>query len=92
MPGGEYRDGKVVVDKSTVPVGTAVKVRGVTRDSRQGDVRLTELFEAMGCKVFQEKDGLVERSKGSGVYVKNDHKEDIQIEESDKASKPNISF
>ena len=39
--------------------GTAVKVRGVTRDSRQGDVRLTELFEAMGCKVFQEKDGLV---------------------------------
>jgi len=36
-----------------------VKVRNISRDSRQGDVRLTELFEAMGCKVIQEKDGVV---------------------------------
>jgi len=38
--------------------GGTVKVRGITKDSRQGDVRLTELFEAMGCKVIHEKDGL----------------------------------
>lgn len=35
-----------------------VKVRGITKASRQGDVRLTEIFEQMGCKVFEEKDGL----------------------------------
>ncbi|QTA87087.1 3-phosphoshikimate 1-carboxyvinyltransferase [Desulfonema magnum] len=39
--------------------GGTVKVRGISRDSRQGDVRLTEVFETMGCKVVQEKDGLV---------------------------------
>lgn len=39
--------------------GGSVKVRGITKASRQGDVRLTELFEAMGCKVFQEQDGLL---------------------------------
>ncbi|MCP4104377.1 MAG: 3-phosphoshikimate 1-carboxyvinyltransferase [Desulfobacteraceae bacterium] len=39
--------------------GSSVKVKGITKDSQQGDVRLTELFEQMGCKVFQDTDGLV---------------------------------
>ncbi|MDM8552888.1 3-phosphoshikimate 1-carboxyvinyltransferase, partial [Desulfobacterales bacterium HSG2] len=39
--------------------GGSVKVRGITKESRQGDVRLTELFEAMGCRVSQEQDGLL---------------------------------
>jgi 3-phosphoshikimate 1-carboxyvinyltransferase len=38
--------------------GAAVKVRGVQKDSFQGDVRFTELLAAMGCKVFEEKDGI----------------------------------
>ena len=38
--------------------GGTVKVNGVTKQSRQGDVRLTELFEAMGCKVVQESNGI----------------------------------
>ncbi len=42
---------------AAVTQGT-VKVRDITKSSRQGDVRLTELFEAMGCKIVQEKDGL----------------------------------
>ncbi len=38
--------------------GGTVKVKGITKDSRQGDIRLTELFEKMGCKIFQDGDGL----------------------------------
>ncbi len=43
--------------------GGVVKVRGIRKDSSQGDVRLTELFEAMGCKVFQDEEGLVVSGK-----------------------------
>lgn len=39
--------------------GGRVKVRGITKASRQGDVRFTELLEAMGCKLIEEKDGIV---------------------------------
>jgi 3-phosphoshikimate 1-carboxyvinyltransferase len=38
--------------------GGSVKVKGISNDSHQGDIRLTELFEAMGCRVQQETDGL----------------------------------
>jgi 3-phosphoshikimate 1-carboxyvinyltransferase len=38
--------------------GSRIKVKGITKQSRQGDVRLTELLEAMGCKIFHEKDGI----------------------------------
>lgn len=38
--------------------GGTVRVRGITKNSRQGDVRLTELFEEMGCSVREEKDGI----------------------------------
>jgi len=38
--------------------GTGVKVQGITLDSLQGDIRLLRLFEAMGCRIQQEEDGL----------------------------------
>jgi 3-phosphoshikimate 1-carboxyvinyltransferase len=38
--------------------GTGVKVQGITLNSLQGDIRLLRLFEAMGCRVQQEEDGL----------------------------------
>jgi 3-phosphoshikimate 1-carboxyvinyltransferase len=38
--------------------GGTVKVRGIDRDSRQGDIRLLEIFERMGCRIAVEPDGL----------------------------------
>lgn len=38
--------------------GGTVKVKGLSKQSRQGDVRLTELFEAMGCKVAEDSGGI----------------------------------
>ena len=35
-----------------------IKVCGITRESKQGDVRLAALFEQMGCKVSYEPDGI----------------------------------
>lgn len=39
--------------------GSRIKVKGITKASRQGDVHFTEILEAMGCKIFHEKDGIV---------------------------------
>jgi 3-phosphoshikimate 1-carboxyvinyltransferase len=39
--------------------GTAIKVIGVTADSRQGDVNFATLLAAMGCEVVAEPDGIV---------------------------------
>jgi 3-phosphoshikimate 1-carboxyvinyltransferase len=38
--------------------GTEVKVRGISTDSRQGDVNFAKLLETMGCKIKNEPDGL----------------------------------
>lgn len=38
--------------------GTAVKVKGVTADSRQGDVNFANLLAAMGCDIIKEPDGI----------------------------------
>ncbi|HUV50191.1 MAG TPA: 3-phosphoshikimate 1-carboxyvinyltransferase [Anaerolineae bacterium] len=38
--------------------GSRIKVKGITKMSRQGDVRFTEVLEAMGCRIFHEKDGI----------------------------------
>jgi len=35
-----------------------IKVMGIGRDSKQGDVRLAALLEKMGCRVFYESDGI----------------------------------
>jgi 3-phosphoshikimate 1-carboxyvinyltransferase len=39
--------------------GASVKVTGTTKRSRQGDVRFVEVLEAMGCRVFEESDGIL---------------------------------
>jgi 3-phosphoshikimate 1-carboxyvinyltransferase len=38
--------------------GGTVKVRGISRESRQGDIRLVEIFERMGCRIAVESEGL----------------------------------
>ena len=38
--------------------GACIKVKGITKDSHQGDVHFTGLLEEMGCKVLHEKDGI----------------------------------
>ncbi len=38
--------------------GGSVRVKGITKDSHQGDVRFTKLLETMGCRVSHEKDGI----------------------------------
>ncbi len=38
--------------------GAEIKVRGITKESRQGDLNFTELLEKMGCEIVFEKDGI----------------------------------
>ena len=38
--------------------GTEVKVKGVTADSRQGDVNFANLLASMGCEIVTEPDGI----------------------------------
>ena len=38
--------------------GSKIKVKGTTHKTQQGDVRLTRLFENMGCKINHEPDGI----------------------------------
>jgi 3-phosphoshikimate 1-carboxyvinyltransferase len=38
--------------------GSKIKVKGTSHKTRQGDVRLTQLFENMGCKINHETDGI----------------------------------
>jgi len=38
--------------------GTRIKVKGVTEDSRQGDVNFAQLLANMGCEVKRERDGI----------------------------------
>ena len=44
--------------------GTAVKVAGMSRQSRQGDVRFVDLLESMGCRVRHEPDGITVARSG----------------------------
>ena len=38
--------------------GTEIKVKGVTEDSRQGDVNFAKLLATMGCKIDSKPDGI----------------------------------
>lgn len=38
--------------------GAAVKVKGTTKQSRQGDVRFADVLAAMGCRVAEDPDGI----------------------------------
>jgi len=69
VPGGQtYRAGSYVVEPdcsqagyfwaAAAVTGAGIKVRGTTRNSRQGDVRFVEVLEAMGCQISHEKDGI----------------------------------
>ena len=69
IPGGQaYRAGDYTVEAdgsqagyfwgAAAITGTRVKVKGVTRASRQGDVALAGIFERMGCRVDHEPDGI----------------------------------
>ncbi|MEE4358239.1 MAG: 3-phosphoshikimate 1-carboxyvinyltransferase [Desulfococcaceae bacterium] len=69
VPGKQsYRSGSFTVEgdasnasyfwAAAAVTGGKVKVRGINGDSRQGDVRLTECFEQMGCRIIREKDGI----------------------------------
>lgn len=63
-----YRKGSYIVEPdasqagyfwaAAAVTGAGVKVKGITKNSLQGDVRFTELLEAMGCKVLHEDDGI----------------------------------
>ncbi len=69
VPGNQvYRSGSFTVEgdgsnasyfwAAAAVGGGTVKVRGINGDSRQGDVRLCECFEQMGCQVIRETDGI----------------------------------
>ncbi len=69
VPGGRvYRHGRYVVEPdcsqagyfwaAAAIAGASVKVGGITRDTRQGDVRFVEILEQMGCRVARESDGI----------------------------------
>jgi 3-phosphoshikimate 1-carboxyvinyltransferase len=38
--------------------GSYVKVKGINKHSRQGDVRFVDVLEKMGCDIVHEKDGI----------------------------------
>ncbi|MCJ7773820.1 MAG: 3-phosphoshikimate 1-carboxyvinyltransferase [Desulfobacterales bacterium] len=38
--------------------GAGVKVKGVTKNTRQGDLRFTEVLEKMGCEIIHDHDGI----------------------------------
>ncbi len=79
IPGKQvYKSGTYVVESdgsnasyfwaAAAITGGTVKVLDIGKDSQQGDIRFTELLEAMGCKVSREKDGLaVSGGKLSGI-------------------------
>lgn len=69
VPGSQvYRSGEYTVEPdasqagyfwaAAAITGSRVKVVGITKASRQGDVRFTEVMAAMGCRVEHHADGI----------------------------------
>jgi 3-phosphoshikimate 1-carboxyvinyltransferase len=67
--GGQfYRAGTYVVEPdasqagyfwaAAAITGAAVKVKGILKESRQGDVRFARLLKEMGCEIREEADGI----------------------------------
>jgi len=81
IPGGQiYQAGQYAVEPdcsqasyfwgAAAVTGASIKVNGITRASRQGDVRFSEVLEKMGCTVQQEPDGItITGGKLSAVEV-----------------------
>ena len=48
--------------------GAVIKVKGITKESRQGDLKLTGLLERMGCEIVFENDGISVKGRSlSGI-------------------------
>ena len=69
VAGGQtYQPGRYIVEPdcsqagyfwaAAAITGATVKVSGIKLDSLQGDIRLLQLFEAMGCRIQEEEDGV----------------------------------
>lgn len=69
VPGGRcYRPGSCTVEPDCSQAGyfwaaaavtsSTVQVRGTARRSRQGDIRLVDILERMGCRVTEHADGV----------------------------------
>jgi 3-phosphoshikimate 1-carboxyvinyltransferase len=69
VPGAQtYQSGEYIVEPdasqagyfwaAAAVTGSRVKVLGITKASRQGDVRFAEVLAAMGCKVEYHEDGI----------------------------------
>jgi 3-phosphoshikimate 1-carboxyvinyltransferase len=69
VAGGQtYHSGRYVVEPdcsqagyfwaAAAITGATIKVSGIQLDSLQGDIRLLQLFEAMGCRIEAEEDGV----------------------------------
>lgn len=43
--------------------GSTIKVKAISADSRQGDIRFLELLDAMGCKIEEQSDGIEVRGE-----------------------------
>jgi 3-phosphoshikimate 1-carboxyvinyltransferase len=85
IPGGQmYRHGTYMVEPdcsqasyfwaAAAVTKKRVKVKHVSRNSRQGDVRFTEILEKMGCRVEHEEDGII---------VKGEHLSAVTVDMSD---------
>jgi 3-phosphoshikimate 1-carboxyvinyltransferase len=70
IPGGQtYQAGRYTVESdcsqasyfwgAAAVTGASIKVNGVTKESRQGDVRFSEVLEQMGCTVQHDADGII---------------------------------
>ncbi|MBW1842211.1 MAG: 3-phosphoshikimate 1-carboxyvinyltransferase, partial [Deltaproteobacteria bacterium] len=74
-PGQTYSAGAYVVEPdcsqagyfwaAAAIAGTRVKVKNITKKSRQGDLRFAEILEAMGCSVVYDNDGILVVGSGS---------------------------
>ncbi|MBL6972318.1 MAG: 3-phosphoshikimate 1-carboxyvinyltransferase [Desulfobacterales bacterium] len=66
--GATYRAGSYTVEPdcsqagyfwaAAAITGAEVMVKGINRESRQGDVRFVKVLEAMGCDISYQKDGI----------------------------------
>jgi 3-phosphoshikimate 1-carboxyvinyltransferase len=89
VPGGQaYQAGDYTVESdasnagyfwaAAAITGSRIKVKGLTRTSRQGDVGLVNILEQMGCRVDHEPDGItVTGGRLQAVTVDMGHMPDV---------------
>lgn len=59
--------------------GSAIKVKNITPESKQGDVRFIEVLKKMGCSVKSEDDGITVQGNNdlNGIQVNMNHTPDV---------------